>query len=108
MSSINLKVNQIIENVSSVTEHLPSVIIIHDLHAMSVAYMSKWGLQILGTTLSELKKMGADYFTHYFIPTIRQLAPGLNQIDSFGLPAGTYVCRVSSVRGDSFRKIIKD
>ena len=57
-----------IKALDAVHDDLPGVIIVHDLRNMSVAYMSPRGLRILGTSMDELKAMGAEYFNYYFHP----------------------------------------
>jgi DNA-binding CsgD family transcriptional regulator len=57
-----------IKDIDAISNDLPGVIILHDLRTMSVAYMSAWGLRILGTTMEQLQAMGPEYFTWYFHP----------------------------------------
>ena len=52
----------------SAAPFIPGVIIIHRISDASVVYMSPNGLQILGTTLEEIKKLGSQYNSKYFNP----------------------------------------
>jgi DNA-binding CsgD family transcriptional regulator len=55
-----------IKQIDSVSEDIPGVIIIHNVKTTQVEYMSKRGLTLLDTTLSELQSMGTDYHKKYF------------------------------------------
>jgi DNA-binding CsgD family transcriptional regulator len=47
-------------------DDVPAVIIIHDLVSNSVVYMSRRGLNLLGTTLEEIRIASPDYHARYF------------------------------------------
>lgn len=49
----------------AIADELP-VYIIHDLRDLSVVYMSPVGLQQLGITLAEVRKMEGEYFAKFF------------------------------------------
>jgi DNA-binding CsgD family transcriptional regulator len=68
MPSIDQKIQEKISEIEKVSSDIPSVIILHDIRTMSVVYMSERGLQILNTTIEELKEMGPEYFNYYFHP----------------------------------------
>ncbi|RAJ00491.1 regulatory LuxR family protein [Chitinophaga skermanii] len=61
------KTQRKIAEIAAVADELPGVIIIlnADLH---VAYMSNRGLAALGTSMEELKSLGADYHQRFFNP----------------------------------------
>jgi hypothetical protein len=47
-------------------ENVPAVIIVHDLVSNSVVYMSQRGLNLLGTTLEEIRMGSPEYHARYF------------------------------------------
>jgi DNA-binding CsgD family transcriptional regulator len=49
-------------------QEVPCVFIVHDLADSSVVYMSQRGLQILGTTLEDIRQLKAEYYDRYFNP----------------------------------------
>lgn len=48
-------------------DELP-VFIVHDVRDFSVVYMSPLGLELLGTTLTEVRQLRGEYFTRFFNP----------------------------------------
>ncbi len=54
--------------IKAVEDLLPGVVIIHNIQTRSVEYMSKWGLEILQTSMQELRDMGEAYFDHFLNP----------------------------------------
>ncbi|WP_244228126.1 response regulator transcription factor [Mucilaginibacter kameinonensis] len=58
---------QKLSNIQSIADELPSALIIHEVETLQIVYMNSVGLNILGTTLDELKAMGPDtYHIKYF------------------------------------------
>jgi PAS domain-containing protein len=55
-----------IKALSAAAEHLPVVIIVHDLRSQGVIYMSPNGLQILGFSLEKIKELGPAYHEIFF------------------------------------------
>jgi hypothetical protein len=53
---INQQIVLEIEKIKAIEDNIPGVIIIHDLKDMSVVYMSKRGQEVLGASLTELRK----------------------------------------------------
>lgn len=49
----------------AVADELP-VFIVHDVRDFSVVYLSPKGLEALGSTLEEVRRMGQGYFTKFF------------------------------------------
>src|SRR6476619_6608405 len=47
---------------------VPAVLIVHKLPEFSVLYMSRKGLEILGTTLEEIRMGNEEYHARYFNP----------------------------------------
>jgi DNA-binding CsgD family transcriptional regulator len=60
------KIRTKIDSVKHLFELMPGVVIIHNLHASGVVYMSTSGLHRLNVTLQELQDMGADYYRRFF------------------------------------------
>jgi DNA-directed RNA polymerase specialized sigma24 family protein len=63
---INQQIVLEIEKLKAIEDNIPGVIIIHDLKDMSVVYMSKRGQEVLGASLTELRKTGPDWVHKYF------------------------------------------
>lgn len=58
---------QKLSNIQSIANELPSALIIHEVETLQIVYMNSVGLNILGTTLDELKAMGPEtYHLKYF------------------------------------------
>ncbi|SEP05601.1 regulatory protein, luxR family [Mucilaginibacter gossypiicola] len=54
-------------NIQSIADELPSALIVHEVETLQIVYMNSVGLNILGTTLDELKAMGPEtYHARYF------------------------------------------
>lgn len=67
MNRLSEKIREAITPVCSVADKLPGVVIIHDLKALSVVWMSRNGLKVLGTTAGEIEGMSSEeYFRRYF------------------------------------------
>jgi DNA-binding CsgD family transcriptional regulator len=63
--------NRIEEKLSALQDYendVPAVLIVHLLPDFSVLYMSRKGLQILGTTLDEIRLGNEEYHARYFNP----------------------------------------
>lgn len=54
--------------VASTADLHPGILIVHHIPSQSVAYMSRWGLELLGISFDELLAMGADYHQRFFNP----------------------------------------
>jgi DNA-directed RNA polymerase specialized sigma subunit len=63
---INQQIVLEIEKIKAIEDNIPGVIIIHDLKDMSVVYMSKRGQEVLGASLTELRKTGPEWVHKYF------------------------------------------
>ncbi|MEJ8755640.1 helix-turn-helix transcriptional regulator [Pontibacter sp. H259] len=58
-----------IAEIDKLSDHLPSVVIIHNLQkGMAVEYMSPRGAAMLGFTLEELRNLGEEYHAKFFNP----------------------------------------
>ena len=58
---------QKLSNIKLVADELPSALIIHEVETLQIVYMNSVGLNILGTTLDDLKAMGPEmYHIKYF------------------------------------------
>lgn len=64
--TIEQRIEQRIAEMSAVFDALPGVVIIHDISAFHVHYMSNWGLQYLNMTLDELRNIGWEYYERFF------------------------------------------
>jgi DNA-binding CsgD family transcriptional regulator len=66
-NKISDKIKEEIAAICSIADKLPGVVIIHDLQALSVVWMSRRGLEGLGITAEEMEGMSAEeYFRRYF------------------------------------------
>ena len=54
--------------IASTADLHPGIVIVHHVPSQSVAYMSRWGLELLGVSADELLGMGADYHQRFFNP----------------------------------------
>lgn len=61
---IRKKINQL----ESVVDEIPGVVIIHQLPELDVVYISQAGQRFLGCTLADIQKMGQDYYNDFFNP----------------------------------------
>lgn len=59
---------QKIEVLQSFENECPCVFIVHDITDSTVVYMSKWGVQNLGTTLEDIRQLKTEYHDRYFNP----------------------------------------
>jgi DNA-binding CsgD family transcriptional regulator len=59
---------QKIEALQAFENDCPCVIIVHDITDSTVVYMSRWGVQNLGTTLEALRRLKTEYYDRYFNP----------------------------------------
>ena len=92
-NSLQLKIQQKIAEIALVANEIPGVIIIHNLHDLSVVYMSPNGTEGLGVTLEEIIKMGPDYHKAFFnteesqeyVPLIVDLLERNNNSESLSL-----------------------
>ncbi|UOE48119.1 helix-turn-helix transcriptional regulator [Mucilaginibacter sp. SMC90] len=58
---------QKLSDIRLIADELPSALIIHEVETLQIVYMNNAGLNILGTTLDELKAMGPEiYHAKYF------------------------------------------
>lgn len=64
--SLQTKINNKIDALSTIADELPGVIIVHYIPDFTVAYMSANGLKSLNVTIEELKAMGTEYYPRYF------------------------------------------
>ncbi len=65
--SNQLKIDKSIEQIASVADLFPGVVLVHHILDGAVAWMSKRGLQELNTTLAEITNLTADeYYSRYF------------------------------------------
>jgi DNA-binding CsgD family transcriptional regulator len=66
--SIELLIKKKILEIDSVSNHLPGVVIIHNLKTMTIEYMSEQGLNFLEVTMKKLINLGSNYFYKFFNP----------------------------------------
>jgi DNA-binding CsgD family transcriptional regulator len=67
--TLTTQIKNKIEEIASVAQQIPGVIIVHDLRTMVIEYMSPLGLKLIRTTLADLRKlanMGHEYYERYF------------------------------------------
>lgn len=71
-----------IEALHAAAEHLPSVIIVHDIgNNLSVIYMSPMGQRILGFSLDDIKALGPSYHATFFNPEdVAEYAPKISEL----------------------------
>lgn len=55
-----------IESLRRVDNKLPVIVVVNNLQTAGVEYMSSYGLEILNTTLEQLKRLGSEYHKTYF------------------------------------------
>lgn len=65
-----------------IADHLPAAVIVHQIEGMKMIYMNKTGVEGIGTTLDDLRKLDIDEYhqTHfnskdsdYYVPKIMEL-----------------------------------
>ena len=59
------KIDEKIAAIRSVEKNFPGAIIIHNITDSSIVYMSEWGRNYLGITMTQIREMGAE-FQHLF------------------------------------------
>lgn len=59
-------ITQRIAEIAATADLYPVVIILHHVPTQTVRYMSKMGLELLGTTQEALTKLGPAYWPTYF------------------------------------------
>lgn len=59
-------IDQKIAEIAASADLYPAVVIIHHVPTQTVRYMSRWGLDLLGTTLAELRALGPAFAPTYF------------------------------------------
>lgn len=55
-----------LESLKTFENNVPAVLIVHDVRDFSLVYISKRGLERLGTTLEEIRTSFTDYHSRYF------------------------------------------
>ncbi|HYH13856.1 MAG TPA: helix-turn-helix transcriptional regulator, partial [Flavisolibacter sp.] len=65
-SQIRQQIEEKLERLQLFEHEVPAVFIIHDVRDVSLVYMSKRGLEALGTTLDEITKSFKEYHSRYF------------------------------------------
>ncbi len=60
------KINEKIAAIRCVEKNFPGAIIIHDITDSSIVYMSEWGRNHLGVTMTRIREMGTEFHTHFF------------------------------------------
>jgi len=63
--AVREEVSQKLAVFEALADELP-VFIVHEVSSFSVVYMSRTGLQQLGASLDEVRKMGSEYYTKFF------------------------------------------
>jgi DNA-binding CsgD family transcriptional regulator len=58
----------VIQKIESVEKFFPGAIIITTIENGSVAYMSEWGTDFIGSSVKELRQMGVEYNDAFFNP----------------------------------------
>ncbi|GHA80715.1 response regulator transcription factor [Pontibacter akesuensis] len=67
--SLEHRIQLKIAEIAAVADNLPGVVIIHNhQNGMVVEYMSRRGVEYLGVTLEEVKRLGTEYYTKFFNP----------------------------------------
>jgi DNA-binding CsgD family transcriptional regulator len=64
--SIEERITEKINEIDATAQEMPGVVIVHNMQDLTIRYMSKRGLEILGVTLDELIGMGRDYHDRFF------------------------------------------
>lgn len=59
-------IDQKIAEIAASADLYPAVVIIHHVPTQTVRYMSRWGLDLLGATLAELRALGPAFSSTYF------------------------------------------
>jgi DNA-binding CsgD family transcriptional regulator len=67
-SELQQEIQKKISELKSLEQDIPAVIIIHNISDSTVVHMSQRGLDILGITMEELKKLGTEYHNRFFNP----------------------------------------
>lgn len=66
-SSINTKIQKAIAEIAPIANHLPGVVILHDLRDWTIAWMSERGLQQLDISLEKMITLSSEeYYQRYF------------------------------------------
>lgn len=60
------KIRERIDEIRSIAEEMPGVVLVHNMQDLSIEYMSQRGLDILGVTLDDLIRMGPQYHARFF------------------------------------------
>lgn len=60
------RIEQKLEELKQFEDIVPAVFVVHDIRDFSLVYMSKRGLEGLGTTLEEIRTSFKDYHSQYF------------------------------------------
>lgn len=63
---IRQRIEEKLERLMLFESEVPAVFIVHDVRDISLVYMSKRGLDVLGTTLDKITKSFKEYHSHYF------------------------------------------
>ena len=67
--SLEERIQLRISEIDKLSDHLPSVVIIHNIQkGMTVEYMSPRGASLLGFTLDEIRNLGEEYHAKFFNP----------------------------------------
>lgn len=66
-NSTNIKIKNAIAEIAAIANHLPGVVILHDLRDWTIAWMSERGLHQLGTSLKKVTSLSSEeYYQTYF------------------------------------------
>ena len=60
------RISRKIREIDATAQEMPGVVMVHNMQDLSIRYMSKRGLDILGVTLEELINMGPEYHNRFF------------------------------------------
>jgi len=60
------KIDEKIAAIRSVEKNFPGAIIIHNITDSSIVYMSEWGRNYLGVTMTQIREMGTEFHSHFF------------------------------------------
>ena len=85
-SELEKKAAEKIEEIKVFEDVMPAVFVVHEVADFSVVYMSKRGLEHLGTSLDKIRVSNIEYHSRYFnmedaqvyVPKIRQLIENNN------------------------------
>ena len=55
-------------SLKDIGELIPGAIMVHDMNAVQVTYMTNWGCEALNHSMDEINAMGEEYYEKFFVP----------------------------------------